>query len=450
MRSPFSRSVSAGAIALSIAVSIAALAACDDDVDTFGKAVDGGAGDATAHDAGVPDAALDAGDAVDGSAAASARLLVTAVDFVGGASELLVANLATHAVDGRLAIASTAPTTVASGGRLFVVARDTGAVVELDADAPWNRSATWSIDRASVDGGTRAIASTASVVATDTKAYALFADSNTVSILGAPGSDAGGVGARVDLARYVQAGDSDGVVDPLGGVYVPARRLVYLVLRNVDTTTAATTPGGRVACTGTKSTVVGIDVDSDTFVDLNGDADGTALDLAGVNPVAVAYDAAGDRLLVAHAGCVLGGIDDASDADVAGRLVGRQIEELSLFTNAVRTLLDATDLGTPVRFVVVGDHRAVVQLMTDDAVRRTFVWDPSSTTLGRAITAPDAFSVDPSGKLYGVERQFTHDGGADTFDAVSVRIADGRKATLLTLPFTAREPFVASAEVVTR
>ncbi|HLK36549.1 MAG TPA: hypothetical protein VKU41_07330 [Polyangiaceae bacterium] len=345
-------------------------------------------------------------------------------------SELAAFGLDSRAIDGRLVYPGFIGATFVGRGAPWLLEQSVDVVARLDPGRPWVVGSSWNValsDRP--DGGYSYSDPVGVVVTAGNKAYVLRYTRNDVAVLDASqGVDAGAPAGTIDLGGQVQAG-GDGVVEMSAGVYVASRQILYVLLGNIDKNNVGCN-GYCFLCSTTHPTVVGIDVASDKLVDLNGSAPGTALTLDGYSPVfgtgAMAYDAAQDRLIVLETGCN----ETAADGGV-GPIVRREVEELSLFTGASRTLLDLDTQGFPQSLTYIDAHRAIVQLDS------TYAWDPTTSALGRTIpNAPDAFAWDGADALLGLSTRYGADGGLQGYDVVSVRIADGAVTKLGADPFT--------------
>lgn len=399
------------------------------DTGSDGAPTDTGA-DTSVRDAGV-------------EAAVPARLLLSY--NASTTSELVAFNIGTGQVDGRLTYPGFIGTTsTQSSNNPYLLEQANDVVGRLGHSSPWILESTWSVklaDRA--DGGASYSDPAAVLVGAGTKAYVLRYTRNQIAIVDtSQNADAGAPVGTIDLAGLLQTGDTDGTVEMTAGVYVPSKRLVYVVLGNINRNNVST-DGYTLLCSPTVSNVIAIDVDTDKVVKLNGGGANGALALVGTNPVfgGLAYDAASDRLLILHAGC-----NTPADGGGAGAVVKRRVEELSLFTGETRMLFDATSKGFPSGFVFIDPQRAVLQF--DFTGFETYAWDPRDLALGAAITnAPDSFVYDGAGNLLGLSTSYLADGGIGGIDVLSVRIADGRKTKLGTNPFSLAGGFVGGVDL---
>jgi hypothetical protein len=449
------RSIVCVALTASVAGGLFACGGGDDNASQAPAPVsDGGAhsdaavADATTSDAQTSDAGdgavaeTDASEAglVSADASVASRLLLS---FNGGVqSELAAFGLTSKQVDGRLLYPGFIGTTYLGPKAPWLLEQSSDVVARLDPAQPWKVASSWNV---SLNDGPDV------VVGAGDRAYVLRYTRNEIAIID-PSSDGGSATGVIDLSGELQAA-GDGTVEMSAGVYVPSKQLVYVLLGNINRHDV-TDDGYTLLCANTHPTVIAIDVTTNQIVDLNGATAGNGLALQGyspgLGPGAMAYDAASDRLLILESGChqVIPAADDAgNDAGAAsptvGPLVGREVEELSLFTGESRTLIDLTQTGEfPSQLVYIDAHRAILQLYS------TYTWDPTTTALGPAIpNAPDAFTYDGVANLLGVSAVYGADGGIAEYDVQSVRIADGQVTKLGTNPFTLESGFIAGAQL---
>lgn len=347
-------------------------------------------------------------------------------------SELAVVSLANGEVTGRLRFDGFIGNAWVSGSSPFLLEQAKDRVSLLDGADPARRQASWNVALSDARDGGESYSNPVAVFVTDaSKALVLRYTRNQVAILD-PSQvvDGGAPTGLVDLAHLVQTEDSDGVVEMTSGVFVPARRLLYVLLGNLDRNKVSS-DGFTLLCSNSQATIVAIDVDTNTLVPLSPRPDG-ALVLSGQNPIfgGLAYDETTDRLLVVHAGCNA----EASDGGT-GAMQGRVVEEVSLFTGHGRVLLDANGLGFPSGFAFIDGRRAVLQFGFSAA--DTFAWDPTQTSLGPAlVNAPDSFVYEEGGFLVGLSQPYFSDGGVGPLEVVRVRISDGKRTVLAQNPFT--------------
>jgi hypothetical protein len=385
-------------------------------------AVDGG-GRRDASDA-AP-APADAGEDGEVEAGRARRLLLSY--NASSNSELAVFGVDSKKVEGSLVYPGALGAPYVGSTDPWLLEQADDLVARLDGDRPWTIRSSWNVALSDArDGGEPYADPDAVIVGAASKAYVLRYTRNAVAVIDTSQPVDGGTPVKtIDLGGLVQPG-GDGVVEMTAGVYVPSKKLVYVLLGNFDR--------GNAGCADTHPTVVAIDVTTDTLVPLGppqGDAStGAGFVLSGYRPVfgpgAIAYDVQNDRLLVLHAGCAVA----ASDGG-AGSIARRQIEAVSLSSGAAQVLLDLTAAASPQQLVFVDAHHAIVQL------EKAYAWDPAAASLGPPIpNAPDAFVYDGVGNLLGIASRPDADGGVAGFDVVSVRAADGQLTKLGADPFS--------------
>jgi hypothetical protein len=424
-------------VCAALVASVAGFVACSDEGTIAGGTPSGDAG--TLPDASTTDSGVDGGDDAPVDAGIRDRLLLS---YNGAStSELVVFDLADKSVAGRLTYPGFIGATAAQGSEPFLLEQAVDVVARLDRAEPWIVRGSWDVklnDRP--DSGTPYADPNAVLISAGNKAYVLRYTRNQIAIIDpSESADAGAPKGTIDLSSFVQPEDSDGIVEMTAGVYVPSKRLVYVLLANIDRN-AVSLDGWTLFCTETRPSVIAIDVDTDKVVPLTGGGKDGALRLRGYSPTfaAMSYDPASDRLLVVSSGC-----NQRLEGDDVGPLVQRGIEELSLFTGNANVLLDGTELGFPGAFVYVDAHRALVQFGG-----QTYVWDPAEPSLGAVLAkAPDVFTYDGAGNLLGLRTRYGDDGGVQGTDVVSVRIADGQSTTLGSNPFSLPVGYVGGVEL---
>ena len=403
---------------------------------------DGGSSDAK-HDVGPGDAVADSPTEAASDAGIATRLLLSY--NATSTSELVAFDVAQKQVAGRLTYPGFIGTTSTQSPDPYLMEQANDVVAKLDRAEPWIVRSSWSVKLADrTEGGAGYSDPDAVVVGAGAKAYVLRYTRNQIAILDtSQTADGGAPIGTIDLGAFVQPADADGTVEMSAGVYVPSKRLVYVLLANINRKNVSS-DGFTLLCSQTTPTVVAIDVDTDKVVKLSGGNASGAIPVGGYSPSfggGFAYDAQNDRLIVMESGCNQAGADGGT-----GPLFGRGIEAVSLFTGATSTLLDATTLGFPSGFVFLDPHRAIVQF--DFTGFETFVWDPAIAALGPAIpNAPDSFVYDGADSLLGLVTNYGADGGVSGIDVLSVRIADGRKTILGTNPFTLSGGFVGGVDL---
>lgn len=421
---------------------------------------DDGASVVTTPDAGSPDAgdgkdaatpAEDAGDAGEDAAipatcappsGLSPRVLVTA----GG--ELAVVDLAKKEVAGRLNFPGFGAT-ASSGANPYLLESSADVVAKLDAKEPWKVLSTWNVLGEDTYDGAASYANPSDIVVpTCDSGYVVRYNRNKVAVIDTTASADGGAPSKfIDLSSFVQEGDKDGFVNMASAVYAPSKKRIYLLLGNNDLKKVAS-DGYTALCTDSKPTIVGIDTETGAVASLGGQGPSGSILLggAGVNPGAASmvYDAKNDRLLVLETGC------NADEDGQAGAVERRRVEEVSLATGAVKTLLSLDDKGFPAALTYVDETHAVVGFYG-----QTFLWDPTTTSLGAEIPGGlGLFAYAGSGRLVGARATYPDDGGAPGIELVSVAftdattpIAEGAVEVLATNPFTDNTAYLGGLEV---
>ncbi len=374
------------------------------------------------------------------------RLLLT---INGATSEVAAFNLASKTVDGRFGFKASTGQTFSFGTDPYVVEQGADIVARMNAQRPWEPISTWNVagdDR--VDGGPNA-QPVAVVVPSCGKGYVLRFESNKIAVIDTTKSADGGAPASyIDLSSLVQTEDTDGRVEMTSALYIPSKKLIYVLLGGWDKTKVAT-DGFTALCATSKPSIIAIDPDTDKVVSLGGTAPGGGIALEGYSPTLgneLVYDAARDRLLVLNTGC---NVD--TGGGVAGAVTRRTVDEANLATKQSKTVLDVNALGFPGTLALLDGNRAALTFFFPN---QAFFWDPSSPNLGPEIPGSlDYGAFDSKGNLVG-GRRTSIDGGA-MVEVLSVPYASGDggtldAATVQTLgtnPFTANSGFIGGAEV---
>jgi hypothetical protein len=145
----------------------------------------------------------------------------------------------------------------------------------------------------------------------DSKAYVPLYNQSLIVILDLT---EGSVSRRIDLNQYNAAGDSDHSAEIAEGVYDPNRKIAYFLLQRIDTKSYDT--NSHLPCSKSPALVVGIDTESDEVADLNGDAEGKAIELKLVNPRSLSVNADGTALYMLADGCYDGSTKVARGVEV--------------------------------------------------------------------------------------------------------------------------------------
>jgi hypothetical protein len=388
------------------------------------------------------------------AAATPPRVLVT--NNYPKSSEVVAINIGTKAVDGRLPFSGDLGTTYAqNASTLFLLEEAESVVARLDPVLPWNIDSSWNVQlKETIDGSSLLPYSDpyAVVVGAGGLAYVLPYNRNEIGILQTSQEvDAGPPMGVIDLSGLLQANDPDGTVEITEGVYVASTKMLFVVLENIDRR-AVSKNGYYLYCSGTVSTVVGIDTATNSIVNLGGGGPGGSIALQGFNPVpgGLVYDAAGDgRLLLLEEGCYK---SPAMDGGAAGARSKGGVEAVSLNTYATTILLNFSDTfkppsGYPSGFVYEGPTEAVLGF--DFEGSETYRWNPKTTTLDLAMkvpNAPDLFTYDGQGNLLGTVTTYG-DSGTSSTSVVSVAIATGNSTPLAMNPFSTAGGYVGGVDI---
>jgi hypothetical protein len=380
------------------------------------------------------------------SAGAPPRLLLT---LNRSSSEVVAFDLTSKKADGEFTWMGSLGQTSSLGTDPYVVEQSNDVVIRMNAQRPWEPIASWSVagdDRK--DGGPNAQPVNI-VVPTCGRGYVLRFESNKIAIINTDQvGDGGGPTSYVDLSSLVQPNDKDGRVEMTSALYVPSKKLIYVLLGNWDKNLVAS-DGYTALCANTKPSIIAIDPTTDKVVSLNGTAPGGGIALSGYSPALgnqLVYDAARDRFLVFNYGCNL---DDGDGG--AGAVARRNVEEVNLATGQAKQLLDLNGYGSPGSLVLMDGSRAA---MTFFFPNQAFFWDPSSQALGPEIPGSiDIVSHDGKGNLVGGRR--TDVDGGTLIEVLSIPYTAGDGGTvdasavqkLGENPFSNNSGFFGGAEV---
>lgn len=426
-------------LSVALVAPLAAVWACTGDDDVMRPADAGVSPEADGSskvDAAVSDAP--SGRACGDSSGAPPRVLL--IQGTAKGSELAAVNMQTNAVDGRLAFDGGYGTTSSLGTDPYLLDGVNDTVMRLDAREPWKSVASWNVRGDDGKDGGDPNANPVGVVQTScNKAYVLRFNRNRIAIID-PSQPSGGVPiGTVDLAGLAQAGDTN-TVEMTSAVYVAAKKLVYVLLGNADLTRYDPVARALVCAAELKPSIIAIDVETDKVVSLGGTAPGGGIALEGYNPPLgspLVYDAAGDRLLVLQGGC-----NEPKDGGAGPAVLRRRVEEVSLATGAVKTLLSLTANGFPSTFAYASAEHGALAFYFDG-----YHWDPRKTTLGPAITGGmDLIVNDGRGAFVGARQVYFDDGGTGPLQVVSVPVDDAGPAIVTENPFSKPGGYVAGIE----
>ena len=419
----------------------AGLAACGDD-EVFRAGPDAGTDGGQLAEAGPgPSAEGGTSDAGDAATSPRVRLLLSMNNMT--TSELVALDLETGAVDGRLTYPGFIGATFASGADPWLLQSAVDVVSLLDAREPWKVVSSWNVAGTDRPDASLPNANPVAVVSAGAaKAYVVRFNRNVMHVLDASQrGDAGAPVKSIDLTSLLQGADADGLVEATSAVYVASKRRVYVLLGNVDFTKIAA-DGFTALCATTQPSIVGIDIDTDAVVSLGGTGPQGSILLSGYNPAigsALRYDAAKDRLLVLSAGC------NADVGGAAGPIERRRVEEVSLATGAVQTLLSLDAKPFPSSFAFIDGTRAALAFFGPASF-----WDPSQAALGADFPGgAENLAHDGKGNIVGVRKTFLADGGAGPVEGVKAPfgVDAGAATPVANNPFTDNTGFLSGAEL---
>lgn len=334
------------------------------------------------------------------------RLLVGVGLSAHGRTELASFDLVTRTVTGSFSFPDDLGL-VSTGTDPYALGRRNGIVYRMKGAEPWTVVGSWNAsaddDDSGVDAGAGRPELAAVVVPDCKKGYVLRRQRNKILVIDTNATaDAVAPASDIDLSTLRQPDDLDGRVEPVAGAWVPSKKLIYVLLANVDHTKE--TIGASQRCATTKPSLVAIDPATDALVSLGGAGPGGGIMLEGYAPATqLVLDEAGDRLLVLSGGC-----RTASPNPLQRALV----EEVKLATNAVRTLLDSP---LPLRsWVYIDATRAAIQVE-----QRVHAWNPQESVLGGRLPGWfDAIAHDGKGNIVGPYYDFA-DASPPRVDIVS-------------------------------
>jgi len=361
--------------------------------------------------------------------AAAVHALIT---FGGSStSEMVSVNLTSKAIEGRLPFPGVGVTDTRNTLSPFLLEQNADVVAKLNSTKPWTVDSTWNVAMTdAIDGGSLYSDPAQVVVETETKAYVLRTNRNDIAVINET-SDSGIPTSSISIASFLQTGDTDGVVEMTAAAYVPATSRLYVVLANVNQNDEAAY--GATICGSEVSTVIAINTLTDTVVSLGGTGPGGSIPLVYYNPMTAVFDATGDRLIVASAGC---NAKPTAPGGALGAVSGRGVEAVNLTTDKSASLLSITASAFPAGFVDIPTGFAYIDsthaiIGFDGTGQAVYNWNPTSTTIGALIpNAPDVFVYDGNGHLVGTRVDTPDAGGASSTDIVSVTVPAGVSTTL--------------------
>jgi hypothetical protein len=420
--------------------------ACIGDDDVF-RPTDAGAFDGTPTsppgpvietDGGAGATTLACGDA----GGAPPRVLL--VQGSPGGSELAVVNLATKAVDGRLAFDGGYGGTSSPSTDPYLLGGESDVVTRLDAREPWKAVASWNVRGDDVPPGGDSNANPVAIAQVScSKAYVLRFNRNRIAILDPSRPGVGVPTGYIDLSDLKEPSDPN-TLEVTSAVYVAAKKRVYVLLGNADLTQVVKIGSfTKLRCVPSlHPSIVAIDVETDKVTSLGGTARGGGIALEGYNPplgAPLVYDAAFDRLLVLQAGC-----NEPLDDGGAGETMRRRVEQVDLATGAVKTLLPLDTNAFPSTLAFVAGDQAALAFYYEG-----FFWDPKQPTLGPPIAGGiDLVAPDGRGAFVGTRAVYLEDGGAGPLEVLHVPLqsAGAPPEVVLRDPFSRPGGYVATVE----
>lgn len=367
---------------LSCVVALAGVAACggdDADANTGPSGAGGSGGSGGSGGAGGSGGNGDGGDV-------PPYALFVGSNFTT-AAELAVVDLEAGSVAGRIVFDDQDTLAYASGGRGFALHRSVGDISILDAKEPWKVAHLVQVR----DAG-KSTNPYATVVTAGDKAYVVSYSHNALAILDVA---TGQLQGEVDLANFVLPEDPDGFVDAFDGVYDPATKRAYFVLGRINQLATDFLPPDYVAsCRPFTAAVVGIDTETNTILDLNGDAPGELIELRGQNPNAIAADFANDRLIVLHTGCY-----EPTEGEDEPARAHRGIEAVSLSSGTTEWLYESAETARLSYLLWLGPDRAYVGKGFPTAWH---AWNPAEAELGEVESKIPEFPIWDGTRIVGI------------------------------------------------
>ena len=250
------------------------------------------------------------------------------------------------------------------------------------------------------------------------KAYAALYKRNRVDVLTLGGATLAG---SIDLSAFHDSADTDLAIDLQDGLITPAQDRAYFVAARIDTNSILADPEFRLNCTETPALLIGIDTESDSVVDLNGDASGEAIELVLKSPSSIAFDASGDALYVSSAGCF---------ADGARTQHGVERVDLAQGTSSV--MYAPSDQNYHGQLLVTGPASAVLETADDTFESHWLSFTlPDFAEPVELVGMPDTAQYDKDGSFVGLAL-----GTAMTLDVVRYDATLSQSETLVEAPWT--------------
>jgi hypothetical protein len=296
--------------------------------------------------------------------ATSNHLLVAGSDFTSS-TEIASVALDTGTVVDTTVYEDGDTITVGSAGLGFALERRSDKVLLLNGSKPKT-----SFDLKDLGTGDDA--------PVDNKAYVPLLSQSLITVLDLK---AGTVSKRIDLSAYSAASDSDGSADINMGVLDTTKKIAYFTLGRIDFATFDAL--GHLPCSKNAALVVGIDITTDKVVDLNGDAEGEAIELALSNPNSLSLAADGSLIVLGN-GCYEGSTLKSDGVEVVDTSAG---------TTQVVYAPKGDDYLA--RLIVTSAGNALLGTFDSTFTPHWFKLDLAAGTLGTELTdVPDASSFD--------------------------------------------------------
>ena len=310
-----------------------------------------------------PQAVIVVGPAAD----SNTQLLVTGADYVAGKSEVVSLTLGTGVVGDSTTLPDGDAVVTSSAGLGFALERSNDKVHVLDAG---KIATTFDLK----DLGTNEPAGVS-------KAYVPLYNQSLIAVLDLT---YGTIGHRIDLNEYNAPGDSDHSAEIAEGVYDPTRKVVYFLLQRIDLATF--TVDQHLPCSNNPALIVGIDTQTDEVVDLNGDAEGKAIELKLVNPRSLSLNDDGTTLYLLGEGCYEG-----------TKKQSRGVEKVDLGEGTTTIAYEADGTSYLAQLILVSGETALIESFDDGAPYGTHwtKFNLTNGTLGDELAdVPDAVSFD--------------------------------------------------------
>ncbi len=376
-------------------------------INTGGATNTGGMANTGGKDGGTPDASNDAGPVppacpVRADGGAASRVALAGLTDFATAAEFVAVDLGNGSVLSDTVYPDQDSIPVSHGGLGFILEQTRGRVNTLCGDG----SIHFPIELDHADGGIGSNPHDVVPVPGTTKAYVSLYGANRIAILDL---STGAVTGSVDVGRFLDPSDHDGLVETDVGVYDPTTKLVYFALQRLSS----------FACPEVPSLLIGIDPATDSVVDLpggpaTGRADGGksdagkgsgAIALHFVSPSSLALD--GGRLFVLASGCQF------KEEDGGEKQVRHGIEVVTLATGTTTPVYTPTTQNFLTGVSLIGDGALVSRYSVDFSSILWNRWDLSSPDLGAALSGvPDAAVVETANTLVGTEMISSTDGGS--------------------------------------